>query len=73
LSKLRVNGESKSTNERGPSLVGSLGLDPMAQQAGQAAVLGRLSLSACVSGWERKRRCGRKRSEGMVETEQKEW
>ncbi len=69
-----VNGGSKSTNERGPFLVGSLGLSchaeifvlsqastkyffltvhffncfvPIAQQAGQAAVLGRLS----ISGW----------------------
>ncbi len=75
-----VNGNSKNTTERGPSLVGSLGLScwymrflvclgcssrpstkyffltihnltsfvPIAQQAGQAAVLGRLSLSMCL-------------------------
>jgi hypothetical protein len=78
-----VNGDSKCTNERGPFLVGSLGLScrhkkflflisalaalvgPVqnvffltvhyfnafvlaAQQAGQAAVLGRLSLSVCL-------------------------
>jgi hypothetical protein len=76
-----VNGDSKRTNERGPSLVGSLGLSwqykrflfclgcssrsstkyffphrihyfnyffPIAQQAGQAAGLGRLSLSVCL-------------------------
>ncbi len=64
-----VNGDSKSTNEGDPSLVGSLDLScwyksfcsalaafflvvhyfnafgPIAQQAGQAAVPGRLSLS----------------------------
>ena len=73
-----VNGDSKSTNERGPSLVGSLGLScrykrffmPWLLQlvqykiiffspynitiplspAGQAAVLGRLSLSMCLWG-----------------------
>ncbi len=62
-----VNGESKITNERGTSLVGSLGLSVLAalvgpiqkknfnsfvliaQQAGQAAVLGRLSLTVCDS------------------------
>ncbi len=71
-----VNEASKSTNERGPNLVGSLGFlwllfclgcssrpstnfffltvlyfnsfVPFAQQAGQAAVLGRLSLSMCL-------------------------
>ncbi len=76
-----VNGDSKRTNERGPSLVGSLDFScrykrllfclgcssrpstkyffltvhylnsfvPIAQQAGQAAVLGRLSLSVSLS------------------------
>ncbi len=76
-----VNGDSKSKNERGPSLVGSLGLScrykiffsalatlvipvqnicsspytfsiflsPIAQQAGQATVLGCLSLSTYMS------------------------
>jgi hypothetical protein len=69
----KVNRDSKSTNERGPSLVGSLDLSclgcnsrpstkylfhctntvfqflvPFAQQAGQAAVPGRLSLSMCL-------------------------
>jgi hypothetical protein len=68
-----VNGDSKSTNDSGPSLVsliGSLGLSckykrflfclgcpsrpctkylfPNAQQAGQEAVPGRLSLSLCL-------------------------
>jgi hypothetical protein len=75
-----VNGDSNRTNERGPFLVGSLGLPcrynsfcfalaavvgqvqkyvfisvhyfnsfvPIAQQAGQAAVLGRLSRSVCL-------------------------
>jgi hypothetical protein len=77
-----VNGGSKSTNERGPFLVGSLVLScrykrflfclgcsshpntkyffltvhyfnaflPIAQQAGQAAVLGRLSLCVSLDG-----------------------
>jgi hypothetical protein len=76
-----VNGDSKSTNERGPSLVGSLGLScrykrffmPWLLQlvqykiiffspynitiplspAGQAAVLGRLSLSMCIWACQR--------------------
>ncbi len=75
-----VNGDWKSTNERGPSLVDSLGLScryksflfclgcysrpstkyffpsvhcfnsfiPIVQQAGQAVVLGRLSLCMCL-------------------------
>ena len=77
-----MDGDSKSTNERGPSLVGLLGLSraetrdfcpalaalvgpvqnifsspslqyfisfvPIAQQAGQAAVLGRLTISMCL-------------------------
>jgi hypothetical protein len=70
-----VNGDSKSTNERGTSSVGSLGLScrykrflfclgcsnrpstnyffhrtvvPIAQQAGQATVPGRLSTSMCL-------------------------
>ncbi len=75
------NGDSKSTNQRGPSLVGSLGLScrrykrflfclgcyslpstkyffltvhyfnsfvPIAEQVGQAAVLGHLPLSVCL-------------------------
>jgi hypothetical protein len=79
--KTEVNGDSKSTNERGSSLVGSLGLmcwwykrflfclggssgpvqnisfltvhyfnafASIAQQAGQAAVPGRLSLRMCL-------------------------
>ncbi len=78
-----MNGDSESTSERCPSLVGSLGLScwykgffsalaaqvgpvqnilfltvhcfnafvPITQPAGQAAVLGRLSLSMCT--WER--------------------
>jgi hypothetical protein len=78
--KTELNGCSKSTNERGPSLVGLLGLScrykrslfcpccssrpskkyffltvhyfdsfvHIAQQAGQAAALGRLSLSMCL-------------------------
>ncbi len=81
-----VNGDSKSTDERGPSLVGSSGLscqykrfffslgcssvhvvvaventfsltthycnsfDPIAQQAGQEAVLGHLSRRMCICG-----------------------
>ncbi len=80
--EIEVNGDSKSTNERGLSLVGSSGLScrykrflsclgcssrprtiyffphrtlfhsfiPIAQQAGQEVVLGRLSLSICVFG-----------------------
>ncbi len=75
--EVEVNGDSKSTNERGPYLFMSLGLScrykrflfslgqlqniffltlhlfnffvPIAQQAGQAAVLGRLSLSTDLS------------------------
>jgi hypothetical protein len=79
--EVEVNGDSKSTNERGPSLVISLCLScrykrflfslgcssgqlqniffltlhffnffvPIAQKAGQAAVLGRLSLSTDLS------------------------
>jgi hypothetical protein len=49
-----VNGDSKSTNERCPSLVGSLAVHyfnsfvPIAHQAGQVAVLGRRSFSMCV-------------------------
>jgi hypothetical protein len=71
--EIESNGDSKSTNERGPSLVSSLGLScrykgflsrigssnqpstqyfnpfvSIAQQAGQAVVLGRLSLSMCL-------------------------
>ncbi len=69
-----VNGDSKSTQKRGSSLVGSSGLScrykiflfslgiifltvhfsnsfvPIAQQAGQAAVLGRLSLIVSLHG-----------------------
>ncbi len=81
LLKQRLNGDSKSTNERSPSLVGSLGLscrykgplfclgcssrpstkyffppphtisNPLSlinQQAGQAVVVGRLSLCICL-------------------------
>jgi hypothetical protein len=61
----QVNSDSRSTNEKGPSLVGSLGFPcrykrffphctlfssivPIAQQAGQAVVLGRLSLIMCL-------------------------
>jgi hypothetical protein len=62
-----VNGDSQSTIERGPSLVGRLSCRampvqnkffltvhyfisfvPIAQQVGQAVVLGRLSLSLCL-------------------------
>jgi hypothetical protein len=78
-----VNGDSKKTNERGPFLVGLLGLSnrnneflfclgcssrpikkyffltihyfnsfvPIAQQAGQATVLGHQSLSVCLKPW----------------------
>ncbi len=75
--EIELNGDSKSTNERSHSLLGSLGLScrykrflfclgcssrpiffssytisirlfPIAQQAGRAAVLGRLSLSMCL-------------------------
>jgi hypothetical protein len=77
-----TNGDSKSTNELGPSLVGSLGYScrkdfcpalaglvgplqntvlltvhcfdpfvPIAQQAGQAAALGRLSLIMRLYDW----------------------
>ena len=78
--EIESNGDSKSTNERGPSLVSSSGLScrykrflsrigssqpstqyffrhctqyfnpfvSIAQQAGQAVVLGRLSLSMCL-------------------------
>jgi hypothetical protein len=106
-----VNGDSRITNERGPSLVGFLGLScrfkrflfflgcssepstkyffltiyyfnyfvPITQQVGQAAVLGRLSLSMCAAllragffhrtpaGYTAERKTRRKRNMGCYE------
>ncbi len=50
--EIEVNGDSKSTKERGPALVGAVGLSCRYKRCslclGQAAVLGRLSLSMCL-------------------------
>ncbi len=49
----KVNGDSKSTNERGPSLVRLVqkSFPQRTLQAGQAVLLGRLYLSMCLWVW----------------------